>query len=53
MKQTAGYFSNKNGFIQDQQRISIWDLQPWWTHTSSYKKWKELILEEKGKLREL
>lgn len=25
-KQTASYFSNKNGFTQDQQRIAIWGL---------------------------
>ena len=28
--QTARYFSSKGGFIRDQQRIAIWDLQPWW-----------------------
>lgn len=28
--QTVRYFSSKDGFIQDQQRIAIWDLQPWW-----------------------
>lgn len=28
-KQTASYFSNKNGFTQDQQRIAIWGLRPW------------------------
>ena len=30
--QTARYFFNKGGFIQDQQRIAIQDLQPWTSH---------------------
>ena len=32
---TARYFSDKNGFIQDQQRIVIWGLQPWWAMCKS------------------
>ena len=28
-KQTTSYFFGKNEFIQDDQRIAIWDLQPW------------------------
>ena len=29
LKQSASYFSSKNRLIEDQQRISIWNLQPW------------------------
>ena len=28
-KQTARYFSSKDGFIQNQQRIAVQGLQPW------------------------
>ena len=29
LKQSASYFSSKNRLIEDQQRITIWNLQPW------------------------
>ena len=32
---TIRYFSSKYGFIQNQQRIAIQDLEPWWTTCKS------------------
>ena len=35
-KQTALYFSSKDRFIWDQQRITIWGLQQWRPHANSH-----------------
>ena len=35
-KQTASYFSSKNGLTQNQQRIATWGLQPWWATCKSH-----------------
>ena len=51
LKQIAIFFSSKNGFIWDQQRITIWGLQPWWDMCKSPStRSGETLMERKRKL---
>lgn len=48
LKRTAQYFSSKDGFIQDQQRIEIQGLQPWQAACKSpHERGKRLLFQGK------
>ena len=47
-KQAASYSCSQNEFIQNQQRISVWGLQPWQTTCTPFHS-KESTLLKKGR----
>ena len=49
LKQIDSYFLSSDGFIQDQQRIATWGLQPWQVQISCSKEKRTLLQRGKGK----